>query len=122
MKIFINIISVLVVIFSIMTSSANAGVWDEQGLHIKTGKIIDVGVKMGYERGDHLMWMEIDEEPNWELNDTTYWLVKDFNQGVQAAWEIGDRVKIYFDPEQRYFFAINLDKPGIILSVWVYAL
>ena len=122
MKLFLKTISILAVAFSLITFPANAGVWDELGLRIKTGKIIDIGVKMDHEHGDHLMWMEIDEEPTWELNDTDYWLVKDFDQGSEAGWEIGDRLRIYLDSKQHNFFAINLDKPGIILSLWVYVL
>lgn len=101
-----KILSYLLCALSIMVithTSVNAE-WsgDEPEVSVKTGVITDTRVKMGHERGEHLIYFDLDNASRWEMVN--------FDQASDLNWEVGDNVKIYYESGSPRHTGENLDK------------
>ena len=87
-----------------ITSSVNADWWDldEPEISIKTGVITDIGVKMGYEHGEHLTYIDLDQ--------TTRWEIENFDLFSELNWSVGDNLKIFVESGEYHHTALNLDR------------
>lgn len=81
-----------------------SGWWeDEPEIITIKGVITNYGILMGYERGEHSIYIDLDNDTRWITVDED-----DFNEGLD--WVIGDEIRISFEIGKYEHFVYNLDR------------
>lgn len=98
-----NMIKCLMVIVALMVmTSITATEWSMPETYVKSGVITNLETKMGHERGEHATFIDLDGASRWEIEN--------FDAAPDLNWQIGDKIKIFFEPDSHYHSAENLDK------------